>query len=579
MPDEGASVTQLEEGKGPTMAQKWKTASARWAKEANLAYLSNPTARRDFQVQFRCNRTVPFFALIVLVLGGISLYLYWSISQQALQPEMIQEKLLLFCEIIFAIVGFSVSLITPVMAAASLIAEKQKKSLDLVVSSPVNLKSYLIGKLLVSYRFVWVFMALSLPFTAMSVLLGGGTWWNIVEVYLLLSLQGLLFTTIGIYFAALVEKAVTAIFYTYLALAGYLTGVGILAVFAIRQLGLDGFAPFQGGPLSFFPSLFPGTVMLAAGTTTAIFGVAVPNFLLAAGLTVGAVNFLLSCASGLISPMHQRKRTKLRIESSLSVAFLAGALGYAASLQQQSPPSLEVFSGDLFFATLFPLAPLLIFTPFLACYGSDSERRQSHNKRFVFRDMFGNSVAGALPYIYSLIALTSVSAATGFAAAEGFRALQWAAGPFLSTVVYAFGLATFIWSTARLSSSFGNGVKSSRSLQILSLAGILAIPLPFLVLLSQRANGDPKLLQAVWQWYALSPLIGKSTPLETAAHGIFLLCLALGIASWSEKNYVRRRQVKTIAQANSDAPATLANHLSRTRISSEVAPQTVSQRN
>lgn len=516
----------------PGMAQKWKAASGRWAKEAKLAYLSNPTARRDFRVQFRGNRSAPLFALLLVVLTVITLFVYWQATKGGLTPEGIQGSLLIFCAIIFMILGSSIILITPALAAASILSEKQRRSLDLVFSSPIKPSTYLLGKLMASYRYVWVFMALSLPFTAISVIMGGGTWWNVVECYFLLSLHGLLFTSIGLYFASVLQKTLTALFYTYLTVIGYIT---LLAVVGKPVASNGAFAPFSGGEQNPLGSLVPLYVQFASGTYTNILGVAVPNFLIAAGLTFGAVRFIIRAAGGFLSPLSDKARRGLRIESGLILAGISAAAGASASAQTlQGVPATM--------AALLPVAPLFIFMPFLACYGSDGERRQVHARLFAIRDIFGNSVAGALPYVYSLLAIS------GGAFFAGEAAVSHAVTPeTLLSILYGFGLWTFGWATARFASSFNLGMSASRTLQFLTIAGVVGLPLP-LFLLAGRDIGNPEVIHSTWKWFLLSPLVGQFDSVTALVLAAGLFVSGLGLAFWSEGNYRRRVEAKKLAK-------------------------------
>lgn len=532
-------LTKLEENapaEPPTMAQKWRAASLRWAKDVKIAYLSNPAARRDFNVQFRGNRSWPMLGSIVVLMAGVCLYLYWTISTEGLGPEGLQEKLLLFCTIIFGLLGMAVSLISPASGAASILSEKQSRSLDLVFSSPIKPASYLLGKLTASYRLLWVFMALSLPFTALSILMGGATWWNILEAYFLLSLQGLLFSAIGLYFASLVEKTISALLYTYVTVIAYLAAMTILGYpFMTGQPG----SVFPGGPMNPLASLVPFFVEFASGTYTPIFGLPVPNFLIAAGISLGAVKLLLTCASGFLSPLRDRERAGLRVQVAAVVATISGITGYQiGSLPHPIEPALHAM------AALITTVPLLIFLPFLSCYGSDAERRQVHNKLFAVRDALGKSVAGALPYIYLLLGVSGLAYTVG-----RYLTHSTLDGDYLVGLLYAFGFWTFAWATTRLASSFNHGIKASRTLQFLTLGGFIGLPAPIFVALSSGFV-DSGFTHEIWKWFPVAPFIGQfeSGPAMIYALGLFIL--GIGFATISEKNYrkqVNRKKLQKMA--------------------------------
>src|ERR1044072_9677517 len=87
-------------------------------------------------------------------------------------------------------------LVAPALTATAIVSERQRKSLDLVFSAPVSPKYYLVGKMLSSYRYVWMLLVLSLPVTAACVVLGGAVWSEGLAAYGLLSLPGVIYTAI-----------------------------------------------------------------------------------------------------------------------------------------------------------------------------------------------------------------------------------------------------------------------------------------------------------------------------------------------------------------------------------------------
>jgi hypothetical protein len=279
----------------------------------------------------------------------------------------------------------------------------------------------------------------------------------------------------------------------------------------------------------------------ASGTFTRVFGFPVPNILIATVLIGGAVNFILSCAAGLVSPLRDSARKSLRIKSLGILAAAAAAIAY---------PDIghEIGESGRLMSMLYVLTPLLVFVPFLACYGSDGERRVNYNKLFAWRDMFGKSVAGALPFIYSAILAVAGGTAIGTLAGHRVISLQL---PILA--FYAFGFWTFAWATARLSSSFGHGVKPSRTLQFLTFAAALGIPLPALVALSLNYQGSTP-WSPVWIFYPLSPFLMQANALLPIVHCLIFFITGGALAMWSEKNYRKQSEKKKLERMAQETP-------------------------
>jgi hypothetical protein len=359
----------------------------------------------------------------------------------------------------------------------------------------------------------------------------------------LLSLHGLLFTAIGLYFASLVEKTLSALVYTYLAVFGYIGAIWALmnSLGELRNLEV----PFSGVERGFGVSLIPPLVEFGAGTSTTVFGIAVPNFLLVGAFTFAGVNFLLKCAGGFLTPLQLHERRPLRLQTMGIVAALSALVGASGAFKD---PSQGV--------ALLPLVPLLFFLPFLVCYSSDGERSQRHGKPFVLADLWGRSVAGALPLIYAMFS-TSMA---GYAVA-GWWAHHALPEHLLATVAYGFGFWTFAWSTARFASSFNLPMRSGRVVQFGTLMALIGAPLPLLVTLTASTSVMPEYVHAVWRWFVMAPFVGQGDPTATPILAALLFAGGVAISAWSERNFARRTEKQSLAKVATAESSTLADRL------------------
>ena len=170
---------------------------------------------------------------------------------------------------------FLVALVAPVLAASSIIGEYQRQSIDLLFSSPVGPKYFLVGKLIASYRYVLLLLVLSLPVAAMCVVLGGATWKDVLSTYLLVSLHGLVYMAISVPIAVMTAKAVPAVMWSYLAGFLYFLVSLLTMIPAIGPGGIVNSAP----PLM---GLSPTSSSNSGRLSTEIFGVSVPLWVPAA---------------------------------------------------------------------------------------------------------------------------------------------------------------------------------------------------------------------------------------------------------------------------------------------------------
>lgn len=517
--------TPVEDNDKPGWGTKWLQASKRWAKEANLSYLSNPAARRDFVVQFRGSRSAWLFAAYLLIMGFVALLQYWQLTNARLGLAETQSRLIDFYRAILYVLGVAITLIPPAMAATAIVAEKQRKSLDLVFATPVPPKVYLIGKIIAVYRYTWILLALSLPFTAISVLLGGASWLDVFGAYLMLSIQGLVLTSIGLLFSAITEKAVPALLYTVGAIGAYVYGTAALAeLTAFRANGVSG--------RSFFDLFNPFFVFEGLGSTTTIAGVPIPNFLIAGGACLLMTRMLLAMAGAALVPPRPKERARLRLSGMAAQALFVGSVCLGVAQGQAVAGNFGLSWAPV---VLLLTMPLVLFVPFLSCYGFDGEQNARPSGLISWSKTLIGTPAGALTYIWALVASSLFGAAAGVWLGGG----RITGGEMVAGALYGAAFWSFFWAMGRLASSFLLGLKASRTLQFMSFVAVVGAPLPFFAMVNGNEGDFWRLFP--FNLYILSPMFAMND--KTAI--LLVWAVALGLLSalvawWSEVNLRHR---------------------------------------
>src|SRR5688500_14766550 len=217
-----------------------------WVQENARVYIGNATAKRDYRAQLRGTRAIWLWAAYLLILIFIAGVTYSGIVNDAVpQPVAeLQFQLQTFYETMMRFLGLMVVLIAPALTATAIVSERQMKSLDLVFTSPMTLKHLLVGKMISSYRYVWMLLILALPVTAVSVVMGGATWMDVLAAYVLLSSCALIVTSIGLLMSAVCATLVSAVLWTYLLVGAY---AGLTSFFAASWEFTSRYGAMHGG--------------------------------------------------------------------------------------------------------------------------------------------------------------------------------------------------------------------------------------------------------------------------------------------------------------------------------------------
>ncbi len=173
---------------------------------------------------------------------------------------------------------------------------------------------------------------------------------------------------------------------------------------------------------------------------------------------------------------------------------------------------------------------LIVFMPFIACYGFDRERRYKPNGIFDVKRLLDGTPAGGLPYLLSFL----VAIFGGFALAAWGNARVGMGSPFWSYALYISSFWVAFWAFGRFVSAFSKSLKNSRTLAFALFMLVVVLPYPFLVVISGVDNVTDK--SGLWNLYLMTPLAtsDEASPGKALWWAGILIALTLGMIAVSE---------------------------------------------
>ncbi len=116
------------------------------------------------------------------------------------------------------------SLIIPIITSGSISGERERQTLDVMLTTPVSPFAIAVGKLCSVMAVVMVYVITSIPIMAIAFVLGGISWWALLGLFGMLIYIGIYVGSVGIFCSGVVKKSVVA---TLLTLA---IGIGIIVL-------------------------------------------------------------------------------------------------------------------------------------------------------------------------------------------------------------------------------------------------------------------------------------------------------------------------------------------------------------
>ncbi len=148
------------------------------------------------------------------------------------------------------LVTLLVVLLAPAFTAGAISLEREKQTLDLLVTTPISSLAIVIGKLLSALTYVFVLIAASVPMTAMVFVFGGVAPDDVIRGYVVLVATALGLGAFGLFCSTLVKRTQAATVITVFGVMAMTLGsVFILAFWTAMSGSRFGADPETGGPI------------------------------------------------------------------------------------------------------------------------------------------------------------------------------------------------------------------------------------------------------------------------------------------------------------------------------------------
>ena len=136
------------------------------------------------------------------------------------------------------------SLVVPIITSGSISGEREKQTLDIMLTTPMKPFSIALGKLGSAMMMVMMYMITSVPVIAIAFVLGGMSWWALLGLIGMMLYLGIYVGSVGIFCSSVVKKSIMATVLT------IVIGIGIiivtLVIFAIGNGIAVSYATMKG---------------------------------------------------------------------------------------------------------------------------------------------------------------------------------------------------------------------------------------------------------------------------------------------------------------------------------------------
>ena len=197
----------------------------------------NPVLQRELLVNLRMTRGFVLLLSYVALLGVV-VYVAWP-PQTRLDLTTSPEEARRLVDLFFLGQFILMSLMVPSFAAGAIVGEKERKTYEMLLASPMRPGAVVIGKLLASMAHLAVLVFCSLPIVMLCLPLGGKSLWEVLSTYVAMAASVVTFGMICLVASSYFNRTVASQLVSYMVILP-LALFGVLLYRAFQYQGLAG---------------------------------------------------------------------------------------------------------------------------------------------------------------------------------------------------------------------------------------------------------------------------------------------------------------------------------------------------
>lgn len=192
--------------------------------------LMNPIYKKELKQTARMRRTVVLllFYNVALTLFGLFAYYVSFDSKKAYRSYIHYSEILTIYVIITAIEFALMLIVIPAITAGAVAGEREKQTLNILLTTGISTKKIVRGKLLSSISTMLLLAVSSLPVISIVFSIGGISIYSVIEFMTFLIITAVYIGSIGIFFSCICKKAITATVCAYSSMLFLVMGTSLI---------------------------------------------------------------------------------------------------------------------------------------------------------------------------------------------------------------------------------------------------------------------------------------------------------------------------------------------------------------
>lgn len=215
--------------------------------------MKNPIFRRELMFHRKSSRISAIILTCNAVLWIFTVFHLLRMEQSIAEFKIMENLSFISLYRSIIIVEFLIILVSvPITSALSITGDRERKTLDLVLTSLVTPKEVIVGKMLNSLFVIGLTLISTLPILSICFMYGGMMAIDFWSVFVIFIVTGFLLSSIGIYASTKVKESLGAILVTF----AFIAILYVVVLWAVTAGVLDGDSATEGMALFVYNPIY-----------------------------------------------------------------------------------------------------------------------------------------------------------------------------------------------------------------------------------------------------------------------------------------------------------------------------------
>lgn len=239
----------------------------------------NPILNKELTLGSRSIKMPLALMIYNMFLGFIAIMILFSVQAGSMFGGTEFQMIMALFPILATVQCFIILILIPILTASSIAGERERQTLDVMLTTPISAFSIVMGKVLTAMVQVLTFLVSSIPIMSVAFIVGGLNWFDLLEFIVLAIYASFYVGAVGVFCSSYTKKTITSVILSFgiifmiifgtLVLFSILTGVAAFIQEEQSRMGQTAYLYLHVLPLI---PLFNPAVTVGNGVVESFFG-------------------------------------------------------------------------------------------------------------------------------------------------------------------------------------------------------------------------------------------------------------------------------------------------------------------